>query len=62
MKKLKKLQLKKVTLRDLDEPAMQGMAGAGHTSAPTCAATCAATCIKTCPATRCGISLPPTCA
>ncbi len=61
MKKLKKLQLKKVTLRDLDEPTMQGIAGGARTSAPTCPATCANTCIKTCPATRCGISLPPTC-
>lgn len=30
MKKLKELQLKKVTLRDLDEPTMQGMAGGQH--------------------------------
>jgi hypothetical protein len=30
MKKLKKLQIKKVTLRDLDEPTMQAMAGGQH--------------------------------
>ena len=52
MKKLKKLHLKKVTLRDLDEPTMQGMAGGQdgkhHTSAHTCPATCAHTC-ATCP-------------
>ena len=49
MKKLRKLHLKKVTLRDLDEPTMQGMAGGQDgkhppTSAHTCAATCPATC------------------
>ncbi len=54
MKKLKKLQLKKVTLRDLDEPTMQGMAGGGQTLAQTCPATCALTCRGTCPAT-CGV-------
>ncbi len=52
MKKLKKLHLKKVTLRDLDEPTMQGMAGGQdnkhHTSAHTCPATCANTCAYTC--------------
>ena len=52
VKKLKKLQLKKVTLRDLDEPTMQGMAGGQdgkhHTSAHTCPATCPNTCAHTC--------------
>ena len=55
MKKLKKLHIKKVTLRDLDEPAMQGMAGGQdnkhHTSAPTCPATCV-TCA--CTHVKCG--------
>ena len=35
MKKLRKLGIKKVTLRDLDEPIMHGMAGGVLTSA-TC--------------------------
>jgi natural product precursor len=47
VKKLKKLHLKKVTLRDLDEPTMQGVAG-GATSAHTCPHTCANTCSPTC--------------
>ena len=51
MKKLKKLHLKKITLRDLDEPTMQGMAGGGNTSAHTCPATCAGQ--NTCPAVTC---------
>ena len=54
MKKLKKLQLKKVTLRDLDEPTMQGMAGGGKTSAHTCPASCGGTC-GTCPG-ECGFT------
>jgi hypothetical protein len=36
VKKLKKLLLKKVTLRDLDEPAMEAMAGGNLTLAPIC--------------------------
>ncbi|MFZ0773752.1 MAG: hypothetical protein WCA49_05190 [Candidatus Sulfotelmatobacter sp.] len=36
MKKLKKLEIKKVTLRDLDEPTMQEMAGGVLTNAGTC--------------------------
>ncbi len=51
MKKLKKLHLKKVTLRDLDEPTMQVMAGGAHTSAHTCPATCAGH--NTCPGPAC---------
>ena len=53
MKKLKKLHLKKVTLRDLDEPTMQGIAGGAHTSAHTCPATCASTCPATCAGQTC---------
>jgi len=44
MKKSKKLALKKVTLRDLDEPTLHGMVG-GATS--TCAGD------KTCPVKTC---------
>ena len=50
MKKLKKLHLKKITLQDLDEPTMQGMAGGNNTSTHTCPATCN-TCFNTCPNT-----------
>ncbi len=57
MKKLKKLQLKKVTLRDLDEPTMQGMAGGNNTSARTCA-TC--NCTAAC-GTRYGLTCSPGC-
>jgi len=46
MKKLKKLELKKVTLRNLDEPKLDAMAGG---TGATCAATCGCTSIlKTC--------------
>ena len=55
MKKLKKLHLKKITLRDLDEPTMQGMAGGAHTAARTCPVSCSPgptcarhTCVDTC--------------
>jgi hypothetical protein len=44
MKKFKKLAIKKVTLRDLDEPLMQGMAGGALTDATCPAQTC-----KVCP-------------
>jgi natural product precursor len=54
VKKLKKLQIKKVTLRDLDEPTMLGMAGGGQTVANTCPVTCHSTC-ATCPA--CGVTV-----
>jgi len=36
MKKLKKLKIKKVTLRDLDETSMQGVAGGGPTINTNC--------------------------
>jgi hypothetical protein len=37
-KKTKKLEIKKVTLRNLDEPTLDAMAGGylPHTNAPTC--------------------------
>jgi natural product precursor len=58
VKKVKKLQLKKVTLRDLDEPTMQGMAGGGNTVAHTCPNTCPVTCHSTCATCPdCGITL-----
>jgi natural product precursor len=57
VKKLKKLQLKKVTLRDLDEPTLQGMAG-GATAAHTCPGTCAGH--NTCPGPAC-LSVHPWC-
>jgi hypothetical protein len=46
MKKFNKLAIKKVTLRDLDEPLMQGMAGGAVTAAgatcpvPSCKVAC----------------------
>jgi hypothetical protein len=46
MKKFNKLAIKKVTLRDLDEPLMQGMAGGAVTDA---GATCPAQSCKICP-------------
>jgi natural product precursor len=52
MKKLKKLTIKKVTLRDLDEQTLQGIAG-GLTDTPTCPGpnetckTCALPCTQT---------------
>jgi hypothetical protein len=45
MKKLKKLAIKKVTLLDLDEPTMHGIAG-GITV--TCPANTCKTCVDTC--------------
>jgi hypothetical protein len=44
MKKPKKLEIKKVTLRNLDEPITEWMAGGALTTAPTCPQTC-----KVCP-------------
>jgi natural product precursor len=62
VKKLKKLQLKKVTLRDLDEPTMQGVAGGAHTSAGTCPpASCAVTCPGECGYTHALCSAPIQC-
>ena len=43
MKKLKKLHVKKVTLRDLDIPTMRSLAGGAHTLSHTCT-TCPPTC------------------
>jgi hypothetical protein len=40
MKKFKKLEIKKVTLRDLDEPAMKEIAGAVPTNVATCPQSC----------------------
>jgi hypothetical protein len=58
VKKLRKLAIKKVTLRDLDEPALDGVAGAtGPNTCPctvkglTCAGTCAGD--NTCPVKIC---------
>ncbi len=48
MKKLKKLQIKKVTLRDLDEPIMQGMAGGVLTAGKTCPLNSCKACTGTC--------------
>ena len=50
MKKSLKLKLKKITLRDLDEPALDAMAG-GATGALTACGTCAPA--KTCPIHSC---------
>ena len=43
MKKIKKLVLKKVTLRDLDEPTLHGVAGASANNTE-CRYTCATSC------------------
>jgi len=49
MKKTKKLGIKKVTLRDLDEPKLQAMAGGLTGAGPTdCPQICNITKPKTC--------------
>ncbi len=48
----KKLRLKKITVRDLDESALQGMAGGVNTQVATCANTncgCSDGCTNKCP-------------
>lgn len=56
----KRLRLKKVTIRDLDEASLKTVAGAGATSgcntqpSGTCANTCPNTCPATCANTACG--------
>ncbi len=44
MKKLRKLEIKKVTLRNLDEPLLNRVAG-GNTT-PTCVKSCGGTCFR----------------
>ena len=45
---MKKLRINKVTLRDLDEPTLQGMAGGAYTQGLTCNGTCPADTCKAC--------------
>jgi natural product precursor len=44
MKKLRKLEIKKVTLQNLDEPLLNRVAG-GNTT-PTCVKSCGGTCFS----------------
>ncbi len=56
MKKLKKLAIKKITLQDLDDPSLLGVAGAATVTCATNCATCPPriTCgINTCDDTVC---------
>ncbi|MFZ0773749.1 MAG: hypothetical protein WCA49_05205 [Candidatus Sulfotelmatobacter sp.] len=55
MKKTRKLEIKKVTLRDLDEPTMQGMAGGIVSLIGTCQTckTCYTDCGTTCSVAKC---------
>ncbi|MFZ0771840.1 MAG: class I lanthipeptide [Candidatus Sulfotelmatobacter sp.] len=60
MKKIKKLELKKVTLRNLDEPILDAVAG-GITGVTCFISVCNGTCFRTCETCGGGTSCGPAC-
>src|SRR5262249_2739669 len=53
----KRLELKKLTIRDIDESSLNQVAGGASTPADTCAQTCPNTCVVSCAHTTCsGVS------
>jgi hypothetical protein len=60
VKTTKKLEIKKVTLRDLDEPTLNNVVG-GITGVTCFVSACKGTCVRTCATCEGGTSCGPAC-